>query len=326
MNRNDAGHFAGNTEPFRHWDEDGGTVPYDCVRCHTATGLPMFLANNGNTVAQPASNGFQCSTCHDEANWPNRYVVNEVTMPSGAKVSFGEGAESNLCLACHQGRSSGPTLGRIIGTRDLDTVDTLRFSNVHYFAAGATLFGSQAQGMYQFADKTYNGQNMHPESMGSTLNYCLACHDQHALEIDVATCATCHAGVSDVRAIRAPGDVTDYDGDGDVSEPLSEELATMADALYAAMQAYAAETAGTPIVYSPSAYPYFFADANANNQIDEGEGSYSTWTPRLLIGAYNYQYYQKDPGAFAHNGRYVMQVLYDTIESLGGDVTAMTRP
>jgi hypothetical protein len=330
MHRDDAGHFAGNTEPFRHWDgeEDGGIVPYNCVRCHTATGLPMYLQNGGSTIAQPASNGFQCSTCHDEANWPNRYVVDEVTMPSGSKVSFGEGADSNLCLACHQGRSSGPTLARAIGSRDADTADSsLRFSNVHYFAAGATLFGSEAQGMYQFAGKTYNGQNMHPESMGSTLNYCLACHDQHALAIDVTTCATCHTGVTDVRAIRSPGDTVDYDGDGDASEPLSEEVATMADALYAAMQAYASSTEGvTPIFYSPSAYPYYFADANGNGQIDEGEGSYASWTPRLLIGAYNYQYFQKDPGAFAHNGKYVMQVLYDTIEYLGGDVTLMTRP
>ncbi len=328
MNRDDAGHFAGNTEPFRHWDgeEDGGVVPYTCVRCHTATGLPMFLENGGNTIAQPASNGFQCSTCHDEANWPNRYAVNEVTMPSGTKVTFGEGADSNLCVECHQGRSSGPTLAKSINGKDPNTIDEkLRFSNVHYFAAGATLFGDLAKGMYQFADKTYAGQSMHPKSMGGTLNFCLACHDQHSLEVKAETCATCHAGVDDVRAIRVPTDTVDYDGDGDVTESLSQEVAGMADALYAALQAKAVE-AGYPIVYSSSAYPYFFADANGNGAIDEGEGSYATYTPNILIGAYNYQYFQKDPGAFAHNGKYVMQVLFDTIEALGGDVTAMTRP
>jgi hypothetical protein len=288
--------------------------------------MPQYIANGGNVVAQPASNGFQCSTCHDEANWPNRYVVNEVTMPSGAKVSFGEGADSNLCLECHQGRSSGPTLAKSLGSKPLDTVDEkLRFVNVHYFAAGATLFGSQAQGMYQFADHTYDGQNMHPESMGSTLNFCTACHDQHALTVNAATCATCHNGIADARDIRSPIDTTDYDGDGSVTEPLSQEVATMADALYAAMQKYAAETVGTPILYS-TAYPYFFADANGNGKLDDGEAAYATFTPRLVIATYNYQYFQKDPGAFAHNGKYVMQVLYDTIEFLGGDVSGMTRP
>jgi hypothetical protein len=329
MHRNDAGHFAGNTEPFRHWDGDPdfGTVPNGCVRCHTATGLPMYIANGGSVIAQPASNGFACSTCHDEANWPNRYVVNEVTMPSGAKVTFGEGADSNLCITCHQGRSSGPTLARAIGDRPLDTPDEkLSFVNVHYFAAGATLFGSQAQGMYQFSGKDYAGQNLHPESMGSTMNFCTACHDQHALTVDVGACATCHQGVTDPRDIRDPKDVTDWNGNGNITESLDQEVTGMADALYAAIQVYATETAGTPILYSASAYPYFFADANGNGQIDDGEGKYTSFTPKLLIAAYNYQYFQKDPGAFAHNGKYVMQVLYDTIEFIGGDVTGMTRP
>jgi hypothetical protein len=33
-----------------------------------------------------------------------------------------------------------------------------------------------------------------------------------------------------------------------------------------------------------------------------------------------------DPGAFAHNGKYVLQVLYDSIQDLGGDVSGMVRP
>ena len=121
-------------------------------------------------------------------------------------------------------------------------------------------------------------------------------------------------------------DPTDYDGDGDTTEGIAGEVETMAAALYATMQTYAAETADTPIVYDGGRYPYMFADANANGTVDEGEGSYSTWTPTLLKAAYNYQYVQKDPGAFAHNGKYVIQFLYDSINDLGGDVTAMTRP
>jgi hypothetical protein len=72
-----------------------------------------------------------------------------------------------------------------------------------------------------------------------------------------------------------------------------------------------------PIAYDGAAYPYFFNDA--------GEG-YATWTPRMLQAAYNYQYATKDPGAFAHNGKYILQVLYDSIENLGGDTGGMTRP
>ena len=103
MHRDDAGHFAGNTEAFRHWDGEEGNVPGSCAKCHAATGLPQFI-KEGINITNKASNGFLCSTCHDEANWPANYAVNDVTFPSGAKVTFGEGAPANLCLACHQGR------------------------------------------------------------------------------------------------------------------------------------------------------------------------------------------------------------------------------
>jgi hypothetical protein len=100
--------------------------------------------------------------------------------------------------------------------------------------------------------------------------------------------------------------------------------------LYASLQEYAATVTGTPIVYDLYTYPYFFADTNGDGQVDEGEAVYSNryaaWTPRLLRAAYNYQYATKDPGAFAHNGKYALQILHDTLEDLGEDVNGMTRP
>ncbi len=52
---------------------------------------------------------------------------------------------------------------------------------------------------------------------------------------------------------------------------------------------------------------------------------YATWTPRLLQAAYNYQYVAKDPGGFAHNAKYILQVLYDSLNDIG-DASGMTRP
>jgi hypothetical protein len=313
--RNDAGHFAGNTEAFRHWDAEG-EVPGTCARCHSATGLPQFLYNGGN-IANETANGFMCSTCHDEANWPNRYEVASATFPSGATVSFGgqdaEGNfvpdDGNLCLQCHQGRSSKVTLDRAVGDKEVDTVDeNIRFTNIHYFAAGATLFGADVQGAYMYDGKEYAGFFAeHP------LNKCQDCHDVHALQPKVEACAGCH-GTDEVEAIRM--NAPDYDGDGDTNEGVKGELDTLAEALLAQIQAYA-EGAGNPIEYNAAAYPYFFGA--------DGEG-YGAWTPRLLKAAYNYQYYQKDPGAFVHNPRFVAQFLIDSIEDLGGDVSGYTRP
>jgi hypothetical protein len=111
---------------------------------------------------------------------------------------------------------------------------------------------------------------------------------------------------------------------------MSGEVATVAELLYPAILKYATETIGTPIVYEPHTNPYYFIDGNANGVADPEEvnrdNRYATWTPRLLQAAYNYQWFQKDPGAFTHNGKYMLQVLYDSLKDIGGDVTALTRP
>jgi hypothetical protein len=319
--RIDHGHFAGSEEAFRHWDEEGA-VPSGCATCHSADGLPFFI-EHGVQIEQPLSNGFECETCHSDATTFAIYQREEVEFPSGAVVSADD-PNVNLCLTCHQGRSSTVQVDQAIGDQDPDTVsESLRFINVHYFAAGATLFGSETQGAYQYEGQEYAGRFEHVDPY----NTCVECHDTHRLSVVVDDCGVCHAGVEtqeDLASIRMQQ--ADFDGDGDAEEGIAGEVEGMQEALYAAMQAYAADTAGTPILYNGSRYPYFFADPNGNGEIDEGEGSFASWTPRLLRAAYNYQYAQKDPGAFAHNGTYVLQFLYDGIEDLGGDVSGMTRP
>lgn len=337
--RTDAGHFAGDTLPFRDWDFDNDgnplyTVPFGCVKCHTAEGLPTFIKDGGTMVVtstgttsitglanMPSSNGYMCSTCHDEANWPNRYEVKSVVFPSGATVSLGGkdadgnfvADDSNLCISCHQGRESTTSMNAALKGKDLDTVDAkVRFKNIHYFAAGATLFGNDVKGAYQYEGKVYVGQNMHADETGK-MNKCKDCHDVHALEPKVEACETCHS-TQDPTTIRETD--VDYDGDGDVTEGVKGEVDTLAEALYAQLQTYAAANGGA-IEYKGSSYPYFFGT--------DGK-AYATWTPRLVKAAFNYQYSQKDPGVYVHNNKYIIQILIDSIEDLGGDVSKYTRP
>jgi hypothetical protein len=327
--------------PFRDWDlteegEPNYIVPFGCVKCHTADGLPTFLKSGGSVVVtgngttvvtgvtnMPSANGFKCSTCHNEEAWPERYSVPSVTFPSGKTVSLGgkdaDGKfvadDANLCILCHMGRESTTSMNNALRGKDIDVVDpAVRFKNIHYFAAGATLFGGDTMGAYQYEGKTYVGQNLHAGEDGEgKMNKCTDCHDVHALEPKVESCETCH-NTTNPEEIRETD--VDYDGDGDVEEGIKGEVDTLAEALYAQMQTYAAANGG-PIEYNPAAYPYFFgADGK----------QYATWTPRLVKAAFNYQYSQKDPGAFVHNPKYIIQILIDSIEDLGGNVSTYTRP
>jgi hypothetical protein len=341
LTRNDAGHFDGSAEAWRHWDgeeEFPFVVPVACAKCHSASGLPTLLA--GGTIPEegvPAGNGLMCVTCHDGANFPARYAVKDVTMPSGKVVTFGDGDDSNLCLQCHQGRESKASVDKTIAgfnPTDMDAVPApykndqgndvkLGFRNIHYFPAGVTIFGTEAQGAYEFDGKTYVGMSTHP------VTKCADCHEVHALEIDVvAKCSTCHVGATDVRAIRMAA--PDYDGDSDVTESASAEIDGLREVLLTQIQAYTKAKSIDGITYNPAAYPYWFADTNGDGQPDKndtgGNVGYSTWTPNLLKAAFNYQYATKDPGAFTHNPKYVAQILIDSIEVMGGDVTKFVRP
>jgi hypothetical protein len=349
--RTDAGHFAGDTMPFRDWDAADITkataadyvVPYRCAKCHSATGLPEFISSGGTVVVdgkgttltagvgpQHSANGFMCSTCHNEEKFPERYAIASVVFPSGKTVSFGgkdaDGAfvadDANLCILCHQGRESTLSVNNALTGKEEDTADkTISFKNIHYLGAGATLFGADAAGAYQYDKKDYVGQNKHP------LGKCTDCHDVHALEVKTEACKACH---SDTKPEDIRMAATDWDGDGNTTEGVKGEIDTLAEALYAEIQKYAETKAGTPILYDGSANPYFFVDADKDGKIDKDDKGanirYNAWTPRLLKAAFNYQYSQKDPGAFVHNPQYVVQFLIDSIGDLGGNVSGYTRP
>ena len=57
------------------------------------------------------------------------------------------------------------------------------------------------------------------------------------------------------------------------------------------------------------------------DQKDGKPVGYSTWTARLLKAAYNYQASVKDPGDFAHNAKYIIELLYDSIDDLNAKIS-----
>ena len=336
-NRIDDGHFAGSEEAFRHWDAEG-KVPRECSKCHTSEGLPFFL-KEGVTISQPPSNGMKCTTCHDNLDTFSRYEVTHTKFPSGTEIDSGD-IDTNLCMSCHQGRESTVSVNALTEDVEDDAAsEKLRFLNVHYFAAGATYFGTAAKGGYEYPGKNYAGvfkdcEVFRQSDAESTQNAgCLSCHLAHGLVVDEAKCLSCHEEIQEefsvnLRAFRKSE--TDYDGDGNTREPLADEIDTLREKLYNAIRYYASKTSGVPIIYGPHSYPYFFIDSNEDGLASADEtaykNKYASWTPRLLKAAYNYQFASKDPGAFAHNGKYIAQLLYDSLEDIGGDTAAFARP
>ena len=170
------------------------------------------------------------------------------------------------------------------------------------------------RGGFQYEGLGYAGRFAHVPSVGT----CVACHEPHTTEVQSEGCLACHQGVSDIAEIRTRH--ADFDGDGATDGGIRDEIAGLHAILYEAIQAYAGEIAGAPIGYAPDSFPYFFGDSDGDGVISPDEAvfpnRYASWTPRLLMAAYNYQVVAKDGGAWVHNPAYALQILHDSVISL----------
>ena len=310
-------HARRDSEVFNHWNKEG-SIPAVCARCHSTPGFLDYLgadASAAGKVDHPAPIGtvITCVACHND----KAVNLTSVTFPSGLKAEH-QGNDAR-CMTCHQGVESTDSVNRVVSGLGDDQVDPkLDFVNVHYKAAGATLFGTMAKVGYEYPGKTYAGRLQHPQPYGR----CLGCHQTHALTVKFNDCAACHREVTDkasLHKIRVTKD--DRDGNGDVNEGVAHEIEHLREKLHAAILDYGRSVAGKPIVYAPDVYPYFFFDTNGDGKADKDEARYpnryKAWTPRLLKGAYNYQFVTKDPGAYAHNPAYAVELLHDALNDLG---------
>jgi predicted CXXCH cytochrome family protein len=322
-------HADASAEAFTHWDEDG-EIPTSCAKCHSREGFRDYLGDDFSEVGvvnQPAAPGsvVDCETCHNNA----ANELDWVTFPSGVTVDE-LGGEAR-CMTCHQGRGSSDSVDDAIeaaGVGDDEVSDALHFENIHYFPVAATLFAGQVRGGYQYAEQVYDRRFRHVPEFDS----CIGCHDPHTTQPKIDDCATCHPAVMevpDVRNIRmiASRNV-DYDGDGDTTVGIYYEVKGLEEKLYRAIQRYASGELGQPICYSVDAYPYWFrsaSGANAECTDDEAvsDNGFDQWSPRLVRAAYNYQMARKDPGAYVHNGRYIVKLLHDSITDIN---TVITNP
>jgi hypothetical protein len=310
------GHFNRKAEAFHYWDKEKEILAV-CSRCHGANSVPEYLANGKSTPAPHVKNGFACTNCHADLLTYARHSVSKVTFPSGVTVDTGNN-DANLCMTCHQGRESTASVNKAIAGLPLDTPNPkLSFIHVHFYGAGATIYGTEAKVGYEYEGKQYAGRLTHTPKVST----CTGCHQPHGGEVMVERCGGCHDGIkaaADLANIRM-STRGDFDGNGQ-EEGLAREVAGLQKQLYDAILSYAKNVAGTPIGFTEAEYPHWFTDKNGNGRIDPEEvtpdNKYPAYTPRLLQATYNYTYSLRDPGGAYHNGRYVLQLLHDSLESL----------
>jgi hypothetical protein len=326
------GHLNRDGKAFHYWDSQK-EIPAVCARCHAVEGVPQYLRDGKNTAAAQVKNAFACTNCHADMLSYARQTVAKVTFPGGISVDTGHN-DSNLCMTCHQGRESTVSVNKAIEGSAPDTPNPkLQFIHVHYFPAGATNYGTDAKVAYEYAGKTYAGRFTHVPNVST----CTSCHEAHSGELMLDRCGACHAGVAkhaDLSGIRMAMK-GDFDGNGR-EDGIAREIASLHQALYTAIQQYARNVGGTAIAFTKDAHPYWYRDENANGRVDPEElrpnNAYPAYTPRLLQAIYNHSFVTRDPGAAYHNGRYTLQVLYDSLDSLaasgkaGVDMKGKVRP
>ncbi|MFC2157377.1 hypothetical protein ACFLT9_06025 [Acidobacteriota bacterium] len=330
-----SGHANVASEAFVHWDEDDPrAVASGCAMCHSTEGMQQFLIDGSvhtavDLVALEGAgkkNSIRCEACHTDENGSALRDASAVTFPGGASFTIAE--PGAICMQCHQGRQSKADVdSRIAGAGNItdDTTSSrLSFRNVHYAQAAAVQMGTFAQVGYEYDGKTYDARFSHVTGY----NDCVTCHDSHSTHIKEHNCTTCHT-FTNLEDIRYLGSCTDYDGDGDVTEGIYYEIETLKDKVWAAFAAYTKDIVGKPAALGDG-YPYFFNDTNGNGVADASEqqrtNGYSSFTPRSLRASFNIQFANKDHASYAHGGKYMIQLLYDTLEDLNSALGAGAVP
>ena len=321
-------HADKTAEAFKHWSaDDPPEIPVDCARCHSNAGFQDYIGEDGSAVGvvdkpAPVGSTVECQTCHNATT----AAMDSVTFPSGVTVT-NLGSEAR-CDTCHQGRASGDAVDAAITAAAAATDDTpsdkLSFIDIHNFAAGATLHAGQVRGGYQYAGQVYDRRFRHVES----LDTCVGCHNQHTLAVRIDRCVECHTGVAtvaDLRNVRMmASQAQDYDGDGNTTEGIYFEVEGQRTSLLGAIRAYTTQEGLGPICYLKTSFAFWFKDTNDDGLCTTDEAAfgnrYTTWTPRLVRAAYNYQVSLNDPGAYAHNAKYLIQLLHDAIADLAGAI------
>ncbi len=312
------------------------------------TGAAPVTAAGVLDVTTTVANGFNCTQCHNGATVLGGGTLATVQLPqvSGNGITVTVDKVAAICGQCHTGARNGRNIAQLgfqLGApTDWDAQLAVANNKVvrpHYLSALSTFLGEDAGVYAQIAGNNYTARNQH-----GGLTACTACHDPHTGRLPedkdiLAKCGGCHndeltglpvttfAQLEDSRQFGFEGDI---DGDG-TAEPLNVEIAGLKAKLNTALQNYALNVGGKAICVAAGSSgladsAYILVDSGVACGTAPNNGAYVNFTGRSLRAAFNIMAITNDPGAWAHNPRYAIEILYDTIADLNTGLIAKTQP
>ena len=155
-----------------------------CAGCHTTEGFQQrwregWTTQVVNQVDNPSPPGcFACHSPHARDNFSRRdttavTITSFITGVSDVVFDYGNG---NICVRCHQTRTSSPMTPKPDPTKTALTDTVTITSNrwyPHYGVNGQMLMGT---GGFQFSGYTYNGNSNHATNTIIKAEGCVKCH------------------------------------------------------------------------------------------------------------------------------------------------------
>ncbi len=285
-----------------------------CQRCHTTAGfVNLMTGESPNTWAatDTAQEVLTCRGCHTNTTGtvrdPGRFKFGNIsTMDAG---------KSNLCVRCHSGMDNQLAIKNSFANFTSTAMITL-----HYLGAGGMVFNTNG---YQFDGKTY-AESTHSTIVGTdNEGPCVTCHMDATLPGKGHAFGVVSYAGGVIDTIRTQTACDTCHGLNNVSSISPAALETSKAAFNAAMGDFSAAITAKGITIS-AIYPYFTVPGNDWDAISIAN---TTGHGKDVMGACaNYNFLLHEPGAYAHNHSYAMQLIYDSIEFLSGVGPSFTRP
>ena len=293
-----------------------------CQKCHTNEGFIAYTQKGEpdprDFITEPSQPG--CYTCHmphERGDFSLRTVV-PVTLANGKIFDVGRG---NLCASCHKSTADAAKIVAALPANKI-TDDW----GPHRSPQADLVRGTNA---YEFPGKKY-GSSAHKDIINDG---CISCHMNlpkgravgltmlvggHSFQIvgdtlNLAACNSCHRGVT--QAPQAPVfnviAQEDYDHNGK-KEPFQLEVQGLLD------QFVNKEGTGALQNLTP---PFYNADGSFHAVKSD------VVRPLVEVAAlYNYRMIVGDRSLGVHNTKYVIQVLYDSLQALDPQFDVSRRP